>query len=89
MKRLALSSIVFGTLALMATYTARVQAYADDKSEITAVEQRLLEGFTAKDANKIMSGYTPDESLFVFDMHEHNSVPVDFASGKADLAAKP
>jgi uncharacterized protein (TIGR02246 family) len=170
MKRLALLSTVFGSVAVMATYTARVQAYADEKSEITAVEQRLLEGFKAKDVNKIMSCYTPDESLFVFDVipprqyvgakayrkdledlfaqypgpieadmtdlnvmanrtlgyahlifhgvftdkdgkktdtnvrttdvfrktggkwlivHEHNSVPVDFASGKADLTAKP
>jgi uncharacterized protein (TIGR02246 family) len=49
-------------------YTARVQAYADDKSEITDLEQRLLEGFKAKDVNKIMSCYTPDESLFLFDV---------------------
>jgi len=170
MKRLAIWPALFGIVAVTATYTVRVQAYANDKSEITAVEQRLLEGFKAKDPNKIMSCYTPDETLFVFDVvpprqyvgakayradweglfaqypgpieadmselsvmadrtlgyahlivhavltdkdgkktdtnvrttdvfrktggkwlivHEHNSVPVDFATGKADLIAKP
>jgi uncharacterized protein (TIGR02246 family) len=170
MKRLALSSTLVGIVAVTATFTARIQAYADDKSEITAVEQRLIDGFKAKDVNKIMSCYTPDESLFVFDVvppreyvgakayrkdledlfaqypgpieadmtdlnvianhtlgyahlifhgvftdkdgkktdtnvrttdvfrktggkwlivHEHNSVPVDLATGKADLMAKP
>jgi uncharacterized protein (TIGR02246 family) len=68
MKRLALFSTLFGIVALTATYTVRVQAFVDDKSEITAVEQRFIEGFKAKDVNKIMSCYTPDESLFVFDV---------------------
>jgi uncharacterized protein (TIGR02246 family) len=170
MKRLALLSTLLGIVGLTAMHTARVEAYADNKSAITAVEQRLLEGFKAKDVNKIMSCYTPDESLFVFDVlpprqyvgakayrkdledlfaqypgpiaadmtdlsvmadrslgyahlifhgvftdkdgnktdtnvrttdvfrktggkwlivHEHNSVPVDLATGKADLTAKP
>jgi uncharacterized protein (TIGR02246 family) len=170
MKRLGLLCTLVTVGALTATYTVRVQAYADDKGEITAVEQRLIDGFKAKDVNKIMSCYTPDESLFVFDVvppreyvgakayrkdwedlfaqfpgpaeadmshlnaktngtfgyahlivhsaltdkdgkrvesnvrttdvfrkangkwlivHEHNSVPVDLATGKADLMAKP
>lgn len=170
MKRLTILPILVGVAALAAMYTARVQAGADDKSEIAAVEQRALEGFKAKDVNKIMSCYTPDETLFVFDVipprqyvgasayrkdweglfaqypgpveadmtglevaadrtigyahlivhsvltdkdgnkmetnvrttdvfrksggkwlivHEHNSVPVDFATAKADLMAKP
>jgi uncharacterized protein (TIGR02246 family) len=170
MKRLALLPTLFGIVALTAMYTARIQARDDDKSEITAVEQRVLEGMKAKDVDKIMSCYTPDETLFVFDVipprqyvgasayrkdweglfaqypgpieagmsdlsvtadrtlgyahlvvhavftdkdgnktdtsvrttdvfrktggkwlivHEHNSVPVDFATGKADLTAKP
>jgi len=170
-KRLALLlSALFGIIAFTAMYTARVQAYVNDKSEITAVEQRFLEGFKAKDVDKIMSCYVPDETLFVFDVvpprqyvgakayrkdwedlfamypgpleadmtdlnvtadrtlgyahvivhsvftdkgghktetnvrttdvfrkaggkwlivHEHNSVPVDFATGKADLMTKP
>ena len=46
MKRLALLlSALFGIIAFTAMYTARVQAYANDKSEITAVEQGFLEGF--------------------------------------------
>ena len=159
-----------GLAVLTMLYTARVQASADDKAEITAVEQRAIEGFQAKDVDKIMSCYVPDETLFVFDVvppreyvgakayrkdweelfaefpgpaeadmsdlkvivqstmgyahlivhsvltdkdgkktesdvrttdvfrktggkwlivHEHNSVPVDLATGKADMMAKP
>ncbi|MBV8865067.1 MAG: SgcJ/EcaC family oxidoreductase [Acidobacteriaceae bacterium] len=170
MKHITVFCTLVAICALTATYSVRVQAYADDKSEITAVEQRAMDGFKAKDVNKIMSCYSPDESLFVFDVvppreyvgakayrkdwedlfarypgpaeadisdlnvtangtfgyahlivhssltdkegkkteinvrttdvfrkaggqwlivHEHNSVPVDFATGKADLMAKP
>jgi uncharacterized protein (TIGR02246 family) len=60
---------VVGAVAMVTmTYSARVHAYADDKGEITAVEQQIMEGFKAKDVNKIMSCYVPDESLFVFDV---------------------
>jgi uncharacterized protein (TIGR02246 family) len=159
-----------GFAVLTMLYAGRVHASADDKAEITAVEQRAIEGFKAKDVDKIMSCYVPDETLFVFDVvppreyvgakayrkdweelfaefpgpaeadmsdlkvfvqgtmgyahliahsvltdkdgkktesnvrttdvfrktggkwlivHEHNSVPVDLATGKADLVAKP
>lgn len=170
MKRLSLLCTFFRIAALAAMYAVRVQAHADDKSEITALEQRVTDGFKAKDVDKIMSCYAPDESLFVFDVvppreyvgakayrkdwedlfaqfpgpveaeisnlkvesngnlgyahlivhsvltdkdgkkaevnvrttdvlrkttgkwlivHEHNSVPVDLATGKADITAKP
>jgi uncharacterized protein (TIGR02246 family) len=156
--------------ALTMQYSTRVLASGDDKGEITAVEQRAIEGFKAKDVDKIMSCYVPDESLFIFDVvppreyvgakayrkdwedlftqfpgpaeadlsdlkvvaqgtfayahlivhsvltdkdgkklegtvrttdvfrktggkwlivHEHNSVPVDLSTGKADMMAKP
>jgi len=159
-----------GVTILTTMYASRVHASSNDKSEITAVEQRVIEGFRAKDVDKIMSGYVADESLFVFDVvppreyvgakayrkdwedlfaqfpgptdasmselnvitagtfgyahlivhsvltdkdgkktegnvrttdvfrktggkwlivHEHNSIPVDLATGKADMMAKP
>lgn len=170
MKSLTLLFALSGTVAITGIYEARVQAHSDDKAEISAVEQRVVEGFQAKDVDKIMSCYVPDESLFVFDVvppreyvgakayrkdwedlfaqfpgpaeadmsdlkvfvqgtmgyahlishsvltdkhgkktesnvrttdvfrktggnwlivHEHNSVPVDLATGKADMMAKP
>lgn len=68
MKRLGFLCTLAAVAALTATYVVRVQAYADDKAAITAVEQRLIDGFKAKDVNQIMSCYAPDESLFVFDI---------------------
>lgn len=170
MKGLGSLFAVAGFASLTMLYAGRVHASADDNAEITAVEQRVIEGFKTKDVDKIMSCYVPDETLFVFDVvppreyvgakayrkdwdelfaefsgpaeadmsdlkvfvqgtmgyahlivhsvltdkdgkktesnvrttdvfrktggkwlivHEHNSVPVDFATGKADMMAKP
>lgn len=57
-----------GVGVLTMLYAVGVRASADDKGEITGVEQRVMEGFKAKDVDKIMSCYVPDESLFVFDV---------------------
>ena len=57
-----------GVLVLTTYSSVRLQASADDKAAITAVEQRIIEGFKAKDLDKIMSCYVPDETLFVFDI---------------------
>jgi uncharacterized protein (TIGR02246 family) len=170
MKGFGLLCVISAVAVVSITYSARVHAKADDQAEITAVEQRAIEGFKAKDVEKIMSCYVPDESLFVFDVvppreyvgakayrkdwedlfaqfpgpvdadlselkvvadgtfgyahlidhsvltdkdgrkieinvrttdifrktggkwlivHEHNSVPVDFSTGKADMMSKP
>ncbi|HTU44025.1 MAG TPA: SgcJ/EcaC family oxidoreductase [Bryobacteraceae bacterium] len=170
MKGFGLCFALAGVGLLTMFYAGRAHAFADDKAEITAVEQRVMEGFKAKDVDKIMSCYAPDESLFVFDVvppreyvganayrkdweelfaqfpgpaeadlselkvfvqgtmgyahlivhsaltdkdgkkveadvrttdvfrkangkwlivHEHNSVPVDLATGKADMMSKP
>lgn len=59
---------VAGPAVLTMLYVGRVHASADDKGEIMAVEQHVIEGFKAKDIDKIMSGYASDESLFVFDV---------------------
>jgi uncharacterized protein (TIGR02246 family) len=171
MKKLLWLPAVLGLVTLFTiTRPAEVQGYADDQNQIMAVEHQLADGFKAKDVNRIMSCYVPDESLLVFDVvpprqytgakayrkdwedlfaafpgpaevdisdlnasadrnlgyahlmthsvltdkdgkkletdirttdvfrktggkwlivHEHNSVPVDLASGKADLMSKP
>ena len=60
--------VLAGVAVLTLLYAGRVHASADDKGEITAVEQRAIEGFKAKDVDKIMSCYVPDETLFVFDV---------------------
>lgn len=68
MKGLGWLFAVAGVGVLTMLYAGRVHASADDKGEITAVEQRVMDGFKAKDVDKIMSSYVPDESLFVFDV---------------------
>lgn len=169
MKKILLLSIVPALVALFVVHT-KASAYGDDKSEITAAENGILNAAKSKDVDKIMSYYAPDESLLVFDVtpprqyvgakayrkdwedffaaypgpaeaeisdlsvtadrtlgyarlithftatdkdgqkaemtvrttdvfrkiggkwlivHEHNSVPVDIATGKADLMSKP
>jgi hypothetical protein len=60
--------VLLALAVLTITYSARVHAKADDQAEITAVEQRVIEGFKGKDVDKIMSAYVPDDSLFVFDV---------------------
>ena len=170
MKRASLLLFFFAMTALLCVYPGRVRGFADGQSEITAAEQRIADGFKAKNIGQIMSCYVPDESLVVFDVipprqyvgakayrkdwedlfaafpgpaeaeihdlsvkadhslgyahlvtrsvltdkngkklesmvrttdvfqkiggkwlivHEHNSVPVDLASGKADLLSQP
>jgi uncharacterized protein (TIGR02246 family) len=68
MKAFSWCFVLAGVGLLTMLYTARVHAFPDDKAAITVVEQHVMEGFKAKDVDKIMSCYVPDESLFVFDV---------------------
>ena len=68
MKVLAASLFLLGAIAFFAIRAPRLQAFADDRAEISAIENRLLDGVKTKDVDKIMSCYSPDESLFVFDV---------------------
>jgi len=56
-----LISAMFSGIAL------RVDAQSADEKAIRALYQRYSDAFRAKDINKIMSVYVPDESLVVFD----------------------
>jgi uncharacterized protein (TIGR02246 family) len=64
-----------GTIAMglaLATFTSMVMladaARADDKSDITALENRVAAGVEAKDADAVMANYIPGDSLVVFDL---------------------
>ena len=63
-----------GTIAMglaLATFTSMVTladaARAGDKSDITALENRVAAGVEAKDADAVMANYIPGDSLVVFD----------------------
>jgi uncharacterized protein (TIGR02246 family) len=79
MKRFGSLFAIAGLAVLTILYAGRAHASGDDKAEITAVEQRVVEGFKAKDVDKIMSCYVPDETLFVFDVVP----PRDYVGAKA------
>ena len=64
-----------GTIAVgfaVVTFTASLAltsiARADDKADITALENRVAAGVEAKDVNAIMANYVPGDSLIVFDL---------------------
>jgi uncharacterized protein (TIGR02246 family) len=43
-------------------------AWADDRADIRALEERFVAAFRAKDADAIMKVYAPDQTLIVFDV---------------------
>ena len=43
-------------------------ARADDKADIEALENRVVAGIIAKDADAVMKNYVPGDSLIVFDI---------------------
>jgi uncharacterized protein (TIGR02246 family) len=53
--------------ALFAGAALRVDAQSADEKTVRALYDRYIEAFRAKDINKIMFLYLPDESLVVFD----------------------
>ena len=56
-----LIGMIFSSVAL------RADAQSHDEKAIRALNQRFSAAVKAKDINKIMSVYVPDERLFVFD----------------------
>ena len=56
----------------LATFTSMLPfskvARADDKADITALENRVAAGIEAKDPDAIMANYIPGNSLVVFDL---------------------
>src|SRR5579862_561150 len=59
-------SFFFATLAIVAGCVASCSR-ANDEADVNASVQHLVSAVNAKDLNGIMSYYSPDESLFVFD----------------------
>jgi uncharacterized protein (TIGR02246 family) len=62
---------VFGVLLIVgaaSTVAVAADTKSKDEAEIRALEQRFSAAFKAKDIDTIMSGYVPDETLFVFDV---------------------
>lgn len=55
-------------LAVSAMLTLANVARADDKADITALENRFAAGIRAKDPEAVMANYIPGETLVVFDI---------------------
>lgn len=55
-------------LAVSAMLALANVARADDKADITALENRFAAGIRAKDVDAVMANYIPGESLVVFDI---------------------
>jgi ketosteroid isomerase-like protein len=63
MRRLVLlSATVAGIVMLL-----QIPARADDRAEIKALEDRQFEAFKARDIERYMTCFVPNESLFIFD----------------------
>src|SRR5437763_8538717 len=66
-KRIIVASAIVMAVASIAL-VHRAMAKGDDQAEIKALEERFSEGIKAKDVDKVMSVYVPDDTLFVFDV---------------------
>jgi uncharacterized protein (TIGR02246 family) len=65
------SAVVFGGLLIVGAVSIlpiAAETKAKDEAEIRALEQRFSTAVKAKDIDKILQTYVPDESLFVFDV---------------------
>jgi ketosteroid isomerase-like protein len=74
-KSLLLTATILATLTL----TSTAQAKPKGEKAIAAVEQRIVEGFKAKDAAAIMSNFAAGDSLVVFDV----TIPRQFVGASA------
>jgi ketosteroid isomerase-like protein len=61
-------AVGFALVTFTATLALTGIARADDKADITALENRLAAGIEAKNADAIMANYVPGDSLIVFDL---------------------
>lgn len=62
-------SVLVPILAIAATLADVPEwAKAGDEAAIRALEQRLIDGFKARDIKQMMSCYVPGDELFVFDV---------------------
>ncbi len=68
MKKLFLSASILAIAAAVGANAIHAWAKAGDEAEIKALEQRLADGFKAKDIKQMMSCYAPGDQIFVFDV---------------------
>lgn len=62
-------SIIIPILAIVAALvTVHAWAKTSDQAEIKALEQRLVDGFMARNIKQMMSCYVPGDEVFVFDV---------------------
>ncbi len=73
------SLLLIATILATLTLTSPAQAKGKGEKAIAAVEQRIVEGFKAKDAAAIMSNFIADDSLVVFDV----TIPRQFVGANA------
>src|ERR1700747_883806 len=66
MKRALIIGSTVAIAMMIAASAMRVYARTTDTAEITALEQRLIDGIKAKDVKQIMSCYSDD--LFAYDV---------------------
>jgi len=61
-------SLVMGAMCVLLAGVGVSPARADDRADVKALEQRLVAALSAKDVDRIMACYAPEESLVVFDV---------------------
>ena len=68
MKNLLISTVAMLMVGAASLMTVAAVTRTMNEAEIRALERRFAAAVTAKDVDKIMQNYVPDESLFVFDV---------------------
>ena len=68
MKKSAVGMVAMLIVGAASLMTVAAVTKTMDEAEIQALEQRFVAAVKAKDVDKIMQTYVPDESLFVFDV---------------------
>jgi len=61
-------ALVIGALCVLLAGVGATPVRADDRADVKALEERLVAALNAKDVDRIMACYAPDESLVVFDV---------------------
>ena len=73
------SLLLFATILISLILTSPAHAKPKGEKAIAAAEQRIVEGFKAKDSAAIMANFVADDSLLVFDV----TIPRQFVGASA------
>ena len=66
-------------LAIVVGFTGAPLAFADDRADVEAAQNRVIAAINAKDSDALMLNYVPDDSLVVFD----DAMPLQTRGAKA------